>query len=98
MPAGLEVTEPVPDPLLLTSSVSVFKVKVAVTEWAASIVTMQVPVPEQPAPVQPVKSAPTSGVAVRVTTVPNAKSFVHVDPQSIPAGLEVTEPVPVPSW
>ena len=29
--------------------------------------------------------------------MPNAKSFVHVDPQSIPAGLEVTEPVPVPS-
>src|SRR6476661_10348972 len=97
MPAGLEVTEPVPDPFVLTSSVSLFKVKVAVTEWAASIVTMQVPVPEQPAPVQPVKSELASGLAVRVTTVPKAKSFVQVDPQSIPAGLEVTEPEPLPS-
>ena len=36
------------------------RVNVAVTECAASIVTMQVPVPVQP-PVQPVKSEPPSG-------------------------------------
>src|SRR6478736_4834842 len=96
IPAGLELTEPDPVPDFETFRVSVFTVKVAVTEWAASIVTMQVPVPEQ-SPVHPAKSELTSGVAVRVTTVPNAKSFVQVDPQSIPAGLEDTEPEPVPS-
>ena len=34
------------------------------------MVTMQVPVPVQPDPDQPVKSEPTSGVAVSVTTAP----------------------------
>jgi hypothetical protein len=96
IPAGLELTEPVPVPVLDTVSVGVFKVKVAVTERAASIVTTQVPVPEQPAPDQAVKSELTVGVAVRVTTAPSPKAVEHVAPQSIPAGLEVTEPVPVP--
>ena len=54
------------------------------------------PVPVQPAPVHPVKSELTVGVAVSVTTVPSPKAFEQVVPQSIPAGLEVTEPVPVP--
>ena len=43
--------------------------KVAVTLFAASIVTWQVPVPAQ-APLQPAKTLPVAGVAVRVTTVP----------------------------
>ena len=34
IPAGLEVTEPVPVPVLDTVSVGVFKVKVAVTDRA----------------------------------------------------------------
>jgi hypothetical protein len=45
------------------------KVKVAVTDRAAFIVTVQVPVPEQ-APLQPVKFVPVAGVAVSVTRVP----------------------------
>src|SRR5436190_397158 len=61
------------------------------------MVTWQVPVPEQPAPVQPVKSEPVSGVAVSVALVPWSKPLEHVAPQSIPAGLELTDPVPVPS-
>src|ERR1051325_10456926 len=96
MPVGLELTEPLPVPSTVTSSVFVFSVNVAVTECAASIVTTQSPVPEHPAPDQPAKSELVSGVAVSVTTVPWAKACEHVAPQSIPAGLELTDPVPVP--
>jgi hypothetical protein len=45
----------------------VLMVKVAVTDWAAFIVTWQVPVPEQA--LQPEKSEPVPGRAVRVTRV-----------------------------
>jgi hypothetical protein len=37
---------------------------------AAFIVTVQVPVPEQPPPLQPLKVDPLAALAVRVTTVP----------------------------
>ena len=70
IPAGLDVTEPEPLPLLETDKVGVFKVKVASTERAWSKVTWQVPVPEHPSPVQPVKVELAFGVAVSVTTVP----------------------------
>jgi hypothetical protein len=68
IPAGLLATTPVPLPVFVTVRVKVFKVKVAVTARAASIVTLQVPVPEQ-VPDQPVKSESAAGVAVRVTGV-----------------------------
>lgn len=44
---------------------------VAVTEWAALIVTTQVPVPEQ-SPVQPANREPEEALAVSVTDVPCA--------------------------
>ena len=68
----------------------------AVTDLAALIVTVQVPVPEQPLPLQPVKFASKSGCAVRTTTVFKGKAFVQLSPQFIFAGLLVTVPVPVP--
>ena len=71
-------------------------VNVAVTLCAALIVTVQGAVPEHPPPVQPVKRESPFGVAVRVTTVPLVKLALQVLPQLIPAGLEVTVPVPVP--
>ncbi len=71
-------------------------VNVAVTDRAWSIVTWQVPVPEHPSPIQPVKVELTDGVAVNVTTVPASNVIEQVGPQSIPVGLEDTEPVPVP--
>ena len=71
--------------------------KVAVTVVAAESVTTQVPVPEQPPPLQPVKVEPAAGVAVNVTAVPLAKLAEQVAPQVIPAGKLVTVPLPVPA-
>ena len=71
--------------------------KVAVTAVAALRVTVQVPVPEQPPPVQPVKREPAAGVAVSVTAVPLVKLAEQVAPQVIPAGALVTVPLPVPA-
>ena len=51
------------------SELSLAAWKVAVTVAASSKVTWQVPVPEQPAPDQPVKVEPGFGVAVRTTFV-----------------------------
>ncbi len=49
------------------------RAKVAVTVWAALMVTSQGPVPEHPEPDQPVNSDAWSGRAVRVTSVPAVK-------------------------
>ena len=47
------------------------RVKVAVTEVTAFMVTVQVPVPEHPPPLQPgVKVEPAEAVAVKITLVP----------------------------
>ena len=70
IPAGLEVTEPVPVPAFETVSEKVCRVNCADTEVAAVTDTTQVPVPEQPPPDQPVKVEPVVGVAVSVTDVP----------------------------
>ena len=63
---------------------------------AALSVTVQVPVPEQPPPLQPVKVEPAAGAAVKVTAVPLANAAEHAAPQAMPAGALVTLPVPVP--
>src|SRR5882724_183139 len=96
MPAGLLVTAPAPAPALLTVSVKVCRANVAVTVVAALIVTMQVPVPEQPPPLQPVTVELASGVALKVMAVPLANGAAHVAPQAMPAGELVMVPVPVP--
>lgn len=70
---------------------------VAVTLLAAAIVTVHVPVPLQPARLQPLKVDPAAGVAVRVTEAPAVNAAAQVGPQLIPAGDEVTVPVPVPA-
>lgn len=89
IPDGLDVTVPVPLPLRTT--VRRLTANVAVTVFAASIVTMHAPVPEH-APPQPVNAFFALGVGVSVTTVPNAKSALHVLPQLIPAGDDDTLP------
>ncbi len=65
------MTVPLPVPTLLTASAKVWTVKVAVTERAALMLTVQVPVPVH-APLHPLKVEPAAGVAVSVTTVPLA--------------------------
>src|SRR5260221_4133559 len=70
--------------------------KFAVTVVAALIVTLHDPVPEQPPPLQPLNVDPPAAAAVRATTVPLLYLAVQVDPQLIPAGLDVTVPLPVP--
>ena len=70
---------------------------VAVTVVAAESVTTQLPVPVHPPPLQPVKAEPAFGAAVSVTTVPLVKLAAQVAPQSMPAGLLVTVPVPAPA-
>jgi hypothetical protein len=97
MPAGALETVPVPVPAFVMASVKGCRVKVAVTAWAALMVTAQVPVPVQPPPLQPVKVDPAAGVAVKVTAVPLAKAAEQVAPQEMPAGALETVPVPVPA-
>src|SRR5215510_6911720 len=94
MPAGALVTLPLPSPARTTVSVTGAGAKVALTVVAVVSVIEQAPVPEQPAPNQPMKTQPAAGVAVSDTAVPAVKVAAQVDPQSIPAGVLVTVPVP----
>ena len=68
---------------------------IAVTLLVASMVTSHVPDPAH-APDQPAKPLPVTAVAVSVTRAPLAKFAVQVLPQDMPAGADVTVPVPVP--
>src|SRR5258705_9519551 len=86
MPGGPLGLTPLPAPALSRASVKGGGAKVAVTAWAALMVTAQVPVPVQPPPLQPVNVEPAAGEAAKVTAVPLAKVAGHVAPQEIPAG------------
>ena len=66
MPVGLDETEPVP----LTWTVSVGRLKLAVMVVLAVNVKLQVPVPEHPAPLHPVKFDTLFGVAVNTMAAP----------------------------
>src|SRR5438094_7936356 len=70
---------------------------VALTVVAALTVTVQVPVPTQPPPLQPAKVEPAAGAAVKVTAVPLANAAEQVAPQETPAGALVTVPLPAPA-
>ena len=72
------------------------KVKVTVTLFAASIVTTQLPVPEQ-APDQPAKVESAEGEAVKVTEVPEAYVSECGREKELLGGLKLTVPVPVPA-
>ena len=73
------------------------RTNVAETERAALIVTVHVPVPEQPEPDQPEKRQPDAAVAVNVTDVPVSNDAVVDVPEEseIPEGLDETLPEPV---
>jgi hypothetical protein len=85
----------VPFPTLLTVRVYGLRVNKAVTDFTAVILTTQLPVPEQPPPLQPLKIESGAGFVVRVTFVLKGKSYEQVVPQSMPAGVLVTVPDPV---
>lgn len=95
MPEGEESTVPVPGPAFVTVNGNVSFAKLAVTVFASSIVTVQEPAPAQ-APLQPVKDEVAFGVAVSVTVEPTVNGALQLPPQSIPVGLLVTEPPPLP--
>jgi hypothetical protein len=92
------VTVPFPEPPSSTVSGWLASEKLAVTNRASSIVTVQAGAVPVQAPLQPEKTDPDADCAVSVTDVPAAKSAEHAWPQSIPAGLEVTVPAPSPMW
>src|SRR6202162_6007928 len=69
IPVGLLVNVAVPVPALVTLNLQTGTLNVAVTDFAALIVTLQVPVPVQ-APLQPANVDPAAAFAVSVTTVP----------------------------
>jgi hypothetical protein len=68
MPAGEEVTVPLPPPVLVTVRSRVPTSKVAVHARLALKVTA--PSEQSASPLQPVKAEPESGFALRVTVVP----------------------------
>jgi hypothetical protein len=98
MPAGVDVTVPVPDFTTISETVIgaaglKFALQVAV---APSVICVLAAVPGQ-LPDQPPKVEPLAGVAVNVTTVFSGNVAEQALPQLIPAGLEVTIPLPVPA-
>jgi hypothetical protein len=102
IPERLLVTVPEPVPASVTDSRKLgITVNVAATETLAESVTVQgAVVPVQPPPDQPVKLDPAAAEAVRVTCVPEANIAAHsllLALQSMPAGLLVTVPAPVPA-
>ncbi len=94
MPAGLETTVPAV-PLRATVRTCVGE-NVAVTARVSFTVTVQAPGPEH-APAQETKAEPGAAVGVRFTSVGASKKAEQIVPQSIPAGVEVTVPLPVPA-
>ena len=95
MPLGVDCTRPVPATVTLSVNNGS---NTADTILSVFIVTVQVLVPLQPPPDQPVNAMPASGVAVS-TTIESSWNFTeHVAPQLMPAGDDVTTPVPEPGF
>ena len=86
-----------PVPALVIERVLGIGSNLAPTALAADIVTLQVPEPVQ-APVHSLNSEPEEADWPSVTSVPSSYSASQPapEPQLIPAGVEVTAPVPVP--
>src|SRR5512136_2020216 len=68
----------------------------ALTRRGWVMVTVHVPVPLHPSPLQPAKSEFDAAVARSVTAAPEAKVELQMSPQLIPAGSEATVPLPSP--
>ena len=70
---------------------------VAVADRAALIVTEHVEAAPEHTPLHPENVEPAAGVAVRVTTAPEANVALQVAPHEMPPLDEVTVPAPVPA-
>src|SRR4051795_12090739 len=101
IPEGLLPTLPAPSPAVVADNP---KVGVAVTSncaatlCAALIVTTHSSVPLHPPPLQPENTDPRLSVAVRVTRVFCGKLAGQVAPPSMPEGLLLPLPEPVPGF
>ena len=95
IPLGLLVTVPVPLPAFVTVRVKVWRLNVAVQFVSPFRVTDPV---VQPVPLQPAKTEPAVGVAVKVMTEPLLYDPEQAAPQSMPEGELLTVPVPVPAF
>src|SRR5262245_10267572 len=90
IPSGLLTTRPLPPlPMIVTFSVDT-KTNLAPMVFAESIVTSQLPMPEQ-APVQPAK-CDSCGMARRVTFEPLSHAIEHAGGHSIPGSSLSTSP------
>ena len=96
-------TLPLPVPPPATLRPALCRLKVAVTDRAASRATTHSPVPLQ-SPSQPAKAEPDAGVALRVTPAPPGYSAAQVPVavpaamvQAMPSGLAATAPAPSPA-
>jgi hypothetical protein len=69
--------------------------KVALTLLGVFRATEQVALMPLHAPLQPKKIEPEAGVAVSVTLAPWVKGALHLVPQLIPLGDEITVPLPL---
>jgi hypothetical protein len=96
IPAGEEPTLPAPATLTFSAWVVTIGLNVAVTLFAASMVTTQVSELPEHAPLQPPNVNPELAVAVSVTGVPATKLAEHRPGQSIGPGDDDTAPPPAP--
>lgn len=104
IPVGVLTTvpDPVPVKLTLTRFCGVGKPNVALNTRTPGWFTVNVQTGlmlqpwELASPPQLRKREPLAGVAVTVIVVPTGKVSVHVPGQAMPAGLELTVPLPVP--
>jgi hypothetical protein len=87
---------PLPAPVFPTVSVKVGTLKVAVTVFAALMVTVQIAPDTELQPLQLPKTDPLAAAAVSVTVVPLLYDSEQSAPHVIPAGLDVTVPLPAP--
>jgi hypothetical protein len=96
MPAGFDVTLPLPVPVIETVRVYEFLVNNAVTLLSESMVIVAWLFVPAAAPDHPLKLEVASGTAVNVTVASAGNAAVHVAPHEIPAGAELTVPPPIP--
>src|SRR6185436_4624390 len=99
MPAGLEVTLPLPIPVLVTVSVYCSRVKVGTTVRAAFMVTLQTAAFTESHPLQVSNLDPAAADAVNASAAPTLYEAMHesaAEGQSSPLMFGVTLPRPVP--